>query len=129
MTKGFQRKLTLVGVGYRAQAQGDKLNLSLGFSHPVTVHQMPEGVKVETPTQTEIVIKGTDKQQVEQGRSRGACIPRSRALQGQGRPLFGRGGGAQGNQEVRRFVANKKKLVFAVRAKLAPRLRSSRRFA
>ena len=65
VTKGFQRKLTLVGVGYRAQAQGDKLNLSLGFSHPV-VHQMPEGVKVETPTQTEIVIKGTDKQQVGQ---------------------------------------------------------------
>jgi len=63
VTKGFERKLTLVGVGYRAQAQGDKLNLSLGFSHPV-VHQMPKGVKVETPTQTEIVIKGTDKQLV-----------------------------------------------------------------
>jgi len=65
VTKGFERKLTLVGVGYRAQAQGDKLNLSLGFSHPV-VHQMPKGVKVETPTQTEIVIKGIDKQQVGQ---------------------------------------------------------------
>ncbi|CDY76380.1 LSU ribosomal protein L6p (L9e) [Caballeronia glathei] len=65
VTKGFERKLTLVGVGYRAQAQGDKLNLSLGFSHPV-VHQMPEGVKAETPTQTEIVIKGIDKQQVGQ---------------------------------------------------------------
>jgi len=65
VTKGFERKLTLVGVGYRAQAQGDKLNLSLGFSHPV-VHAMPEGVKVETPTQTEIVIKGIDKQQVGQ---------------------------------------------------------------
>jgi large subunit ribosomal protein L6 len=63
VTKGFERKLTLVGVGYRAQAQGDRLNLSLGFSHPV-VHQMPKGVKVETPTQTEIVIKGTDKQLV-----------------------------------------------------------------
>ena len=63
VTKGFERKLTLVGVGYRAQAQGDKLNLTLGFSHPV-VHQMPKGVKVETPTQTEIVIKGTDKQLV-----------------------------------------------------------------
>jgi large subunit ribosomal protein L6 len=55
----------LVGVGYRAQAQGDKLNLSLGFSHPV-VHQMPDGVKCETPTQTEILIKGVDKQQVGQ---------------------------------------------------------------
>ena len=65
VTKGFEKKLTLVGVGYRAQAQGDKLNLSLGFSHPV-VHSMPKGVKVETPTQTEILIKGTDKQQVGQ---------------------------------------------------------------
>lgn len=65
VSKGFERKLNLVGVGYRAQAQGDKLNLSLGFSHPV-VHQMPAGVKVETPTQTEIVIKGIDKQQVGQ---------------------------------------------------------------
>ena len=55
----------LVGVGYRAQAAGDKLNLSLGFSHPV-VHKMPKGVKVETPQQTEIVIKGVDKQQVGQ---------------------------------------------------------------
>ncbi len=63
VTKGFERKLTLVGVGYRAQAQGDKLNLALGFSHPV-VHQMPQGIKVETPTQTEILVKGTDKQLV-----------------------------------------------------------------
>jgi len=65
VTKGFECKLTLVGVGYRAQAQGDKINLTLGFSHPV-VHQMPKGVKVETPTQTEIVVKGIDKQQVGQ---------------------------------------------------------------
>jgi large subunit ribosomal protein L6 len=65
VTKGFERKLSLVGVGYRAQAQGDKLNLTLGFSHPV-VHQMPKGVKVATPTQTEIVITGVDKQQVGQ---------------------------------------------------------------
>ncbi|HEY3432025.1 MAG TPA: 50S ribosomal protein L6 [Rhodocyclaceae bacterium] len=65
VSKGFEKKLTLVGVGYRAQAQGDKLNLSLGFSHPV-VHQMPAGIKVETPTQTEIVIKGVDKQVVGQ---------------------------------------------------------------
>lgn len=65
VSKGFERKLTLVGVGYRAQAQGDKLNLSLGFSHPV-VHQMPAGVKVETPSQTEILIKGADKQKVGQ---------------------------------------------------------------
>jgi len=65
VTKGFEKKLTLVGVGFRAQAQGDKLNLSLGFSHPV-VHQMPQGVKCETPSQTEIVIKGIDKQRVGQ---------------------------------------------------------------
>ncbi len=65
VTKGFERKLTLVGVGFKAQAQGDKLNLSLGFSHPV-VHQMPDGVKCETPTQTEIVIKGSDRQKVGQ---------------------------------------------------------------
>jgi large subunit ribosomal protein L6 len=63
VSKGFERRLNLVGVGYRAQAQGDKLNLTLGFSHPV-VHPMPKGIKVETPTQTEIVIKGIDKQQV-----------------------------------------------------------------
>ena len=65
VTKGFERKLSLVGVGFRAQAQGDRLNLSLGFSHPV-VHQMPKGVKVATPTQTEIVISGVDKQLVGQ---------------------------------------------------------------
>ena len=65
VTDGYVKKLTLVGVGYRAQAAGDKLNLSLGFSHPV-VHKMPKGVKAETPVQTEIVIKGIDKQQVGQ---------------------------------------------------------------
>lgn len=65
VTKGYEKKLTLVGVGYRAQAQGDKLNLTLGFSHPI-VHMMPKGIKVETPTQTEILIKGIDKQVVGQ---------------------------------------------------------------
>jgi large subunit ribosomal protein L6 len=65
VTRGFEKKLNLVGVGYRAQAQGDKLNLSLGFSHPV-VHLMPKGVKAETPTQTEILIKGVDRQLVGQ---------------------------------------------------------------
>jgi large subunit ribosomal protein L6 len=65
VSKGFEKKLALVGVGYRAQAQGDKLNLSIGFSHPV-VHQMPKGVKAETPTQTEILIKGVDRQLVGQ---------------------------------------------------------------
>ena len=65
VTQGFEKRLTLVGVGYRAQAAGDRINLSLGFSHPV-VHAMPKGVKVETPQQTEIVVKGIDKQQVGQ---------------------------------------------------------------
>ncbi len=65
VSRGFERRLTLVGVGYRAQAQGDALNLTLGFSHPV-VHKMPAGIKVETPSQTEIVIKGIDRQAVGQ---------------------------------------------------------------
>ena len=65
VTKGFERKLTLIGVGYRAQAAGESLNLSLGYSHPV-VHKMPAGVKVVTPTQTEIVLTSTNKQQVGQ---------------------------------------------------------------
>ena len=65
VSKGFERKLALVGVGYRAQVQGDVLNLMLGFSHPVA-HKMPQGIKCETPTQTEIIIKGVDKQQVGQ---------------------------------------------------------------
>lgn len=65
VSKGFERKLTLIGVGYRAQAQGDKLNLTLGFSHPVE-HMMPIGIKVETPSQTEVIIKGMDKQVVGQ---------------------------------------------------------------
>ena len=63
--EGFQKKLNLVGVGYRAQAQGNKLNLPLGFSHPI-VYPLPEGIKAETPTQTEIVIKGVDRQRVGQ---------------------------------------------------------------
>ena len=62
---GYEKKLTIVGVGYRAQAQGNTLNLSLGFSHPV-VYQIAKGVSVETPSQTEIVVSGTDKQLVGQ---------------------------------------------------------------
>ena len=65
VTQGFEKRLALVGVGYRAQAAGDKVNLSLGFSHPI-VHQMPKGIKVETPQQTDIIVKGIDKQQVGQ---------------------------------------------------------------
>lgn len=65
VTKAFEKKLELVGVGYRAQAQGKKLNLTLGFSHPVDF-EVPEGITIETPSQTEIVVRGTDKQQVGQ---------------------------------------------------------------
>jgi large subunit ribosomal protein L6 len=65
VSAGFERKLTLVGVGYRAQAKGDTLGLSLGFSHPVD-YPVPAGITVETPTQTEIVVRGADKQRVGQ---------------------------------------------------------------
>ena len=65
VTKGFEKKLSLVGVGYKAQAQGAKLNLTVGYSHPV-VMDMPAGIKVETPTPTEVVIKGSDRQRVGQ---------------------------------------------------------------
>ena len=65
VAEGFEKKLELVGVGYRAQAQGNKLNLTLGFSHPV-VFDIPEGVSVETPSQTEVIVRGADKQQVGQ---------------------------------------------------------------
>lgn len=65
LSKGFEKKLTLVGVGYRAQAQGSKLNLSVGFSHPV-IFEMPEGISVATPAPTEIIVKGADRQRVGQ---------------------------------------------------------------
>ena len=65
VSEGYERKLELVGVGYRAQAQGKNLNLTLGFSHPV-VYAAPEGIDIETPSQTEVVIRGTDKQKVGQ---------------------------------------------------------------
>lgn len=65
VSQGFSRKLTLIGVGYKAQAQGAVLNLDLGYSHPI-VHKMPAGVTVETPTQTEVILKGVDKQAIGQ---------------------------------------------------------------
>jgi large subunit ribosomal protein L6 len=65
VSKGFEKKLSLIGVGYKAQAQGAKLNLNVGYSHPVEI-EMPAGIKVETPTPTEIVIKGADRQRVGQ---------------------------------------------------------------
>ena len=65
VTSGFEKKLTIIGVGYRAQVQGKNLNLSLGFSHPV-VYAIPDGITIEAPSQTELVIKGADKQKVGQ---------------------------------------------------------------
>jgi large subunit ribosomal protein L6 len=65
VTKGYERKLSLVGVGYRAAAQGKKLNLSLGFSHPIE-YPIPDGITVDTPSQTEIIVKGADKKMVGQ---------------------------------------------------------------
>ena len=65
VSKGFEKKLSLIGVGYKAQAQGTKLNLNVGYSHPVEI-EMPAGIKVETPTPTEVVIKGADRQRVGQ---------------------------------------------------------------
>lgn len=65
VSKGFERKLELVGVGYRAQSKGKTLNLNLGFSHPVD-YPIPDGIKIETPSQTEVVVKGADKQKVGQ---------------------------------------------------------------
>jgi len=65
VTKGFEKKLTLIGVGYKAQATGNKLNLTVGYSHPVNM-DMPEGISVATPTPTEVLIKGADRQRVGQ---------------------------------------------------------------
>jgi large subunit ribosomal protein L6 len=65
VTAGFEKRLNIIGVGYRAQAAGNTLNMSLGFSHPIA-YKMPSGITVETPTQTEVVIKGINKQQVGQ---------------------------------------------------------------
>ena len=63
VTSGFEKKLTILGVGYRAQVQGDSINLTLGYSHPI-IYKAPQGIKLETPTQTEVIIKGIDKQLV-----------------------------------------------------------------
>ena len=77
VSKGFEKKLNLVGVGFRAQATGQKLNLQIGFSHPV-VKDMPAGIKVETPAPTEILIKGSDRQVVGQTAATGGVVDLSR---------------------------------------------------
>lgn len=99
VSKGFERKLVLNGVGYRAKAEGKSLNLSLGFSHPVD-HAIPEGVTVETPTQTEVVLKSADKQLV------GQVAANIRAYR-QPEPYKGKGI-RYDNEVVRRKEAKKK---------------------
>ena len=86
VSEGFERKLELVGVGYRAAMQGKDLNLSLGFSHPV-LFQTPEGITIATPTQTEILCPGADKQQRRRSRRQDPRVPSAGALQGQGREV------------------------------------------
>jgi len=83
VTKGFEKKLSLVGVGYRAQAAGGTLNLTLGFSHPVA-YKVPVGIKAETPTQTEILIKGIDKQLVGQVAAEVRAFRRPEPYKGKG---------------------------------------------
>ena len=98
VSKGYERKLELVGVGYRAQAQGKNLNLTLGFSHPV-VYAAPEGITIETPSQTEILVKGIGLQKVGQVCRRHPLLPSARALQGQGRALCRREDRTEGSEE------------------------------
>ena len=98
VSKGFEKKLTLVGVGFRAQAAGSKLNLSIGFSHPVS-KTMPEGVQVVCPTQTEVVIKGADRQAVGQVASEIRAIRPPEPYKGKGIRYCGREGHDQRDQE------------------------------
>ncbi len=86
VTKGYERKLELVGVGFRAAVQGKALGLTLGFSHAVN-YPIPEGITIETPSQTEIMIKGIDRQRVGQDCRRNPRHPSAGAVQGQGRAL------------------------------------------
>jgi large subunit ribosomal protein L6 len=99
VTKGFETKLDLVGVGYRAQVQGKKLNLTLGFSHPV-IYELPEGVSAETPSQTEVLLKSVDKQKL------GQAVAEIRAFRPP-EPYKGKGVQVSG-EYIRRKEAKKK---------------------
>lgn len=88
VSQGFEQKLVLVGVGFRAKAQGSKLNLSIGFSHPVDF-DMPKGVSVETPTQTDIILKGADKHQVKQMAANIRAVRPPEPYKGKGIRYFG----------------------------------------
>ena len=87
VSKGYERKLELVGVGYRAAVQGKVLGLTLGFSHAVNF-PIPDGISMETPSQTEIIIKGIDRQKIGQVARQDSRHSSPRAVQGQGRPIF-----------------------------------------
>ena len=99
VSAGFERKLTILGVGYRAQVQGKKVNLTLGFSHPI-VHELPEGVTAEAPSQTELVLKGVDKQKVGQAASEIRAYRPPEAYKGKGVRYS--------DEQVRRKEAKKK---------------------
>ena len=98
VSEGYERKLELVGVGYRAAVQGKDLNLTLGFLASGAV-PIPEGITIETPTQTEILIKGTDKQRVGQVAAEIRALPSAGAVQGQGRAVRRREDHPEGSQE------------------------------
>ena len=89
VTKGYEKKLELVGVGYRAAVQAKSLTLTLGYSHLIN-YAIPEGVSIETPTQTEILVKGIDRQRVGQTAAEIRSFRSARTLQGQGREIFRR---------------------------------------
>ncbi len=98
VTNGFEKRLEIQGVGYRASLRGTALELNVGFSHPVVI-DAPAGITFEVPTQTEIIVKGIDKQAGRRDRRRGARRPAARAVQGQGHPLPGRVRAPEGRKE------------------------------
>jgi len=117
VTRGYEKKLELVGVGFRAQVQGKSLNLTLGFSHPVNV-PIPEGISIETPSQTEIVVKGIDRQKVGQIAAEIRDIrPQARAVQGQGCALRRRADHPQRGQEEMIITKKQRRLRRAVRTR------------
>ena len=116
ITTGFQKKLELVGVGYRAAVQGQKLNLTLGFSHPVE-YPVPKGITIETPSQTGNRHQGHGPSAGRPGRRRDSRLPSAGALQGQGREVLDRKDRSQGSEEEVGAMANDKKTTRQRRAR------------
>ena len=98
VTDGFEKRLEIQGVGYRAQLKGKNLEMALGYSHPVSI-EAPEGIEFEVPQPTEVVVRGIDKQLVGQVAARHPQAPPAGALQGQGHPLPRRARRPQGREE------------------------------